>query len=335
MVDDRRRVEGLVRAHGHDTLSFFKLREDKDHLFTPDGRACVGYRVEGGVMMVSADPVGPANALPKLVEEVARFAADRGLRLGVFAASEAARELWAGAGLRALYLGEEAILDARAFSLEGRPIRKVRQSVSRLEKAGYTTELRRLGELDGAAVAELERVAERARAGAPETGFAMEMDSLRGEHQAETVVLLARQPDGTVRGLLHFVPCYGRPAMSLSLMRRERGTPNGLTELMVVRAVEALRAEGIEELSLNFATFARWITAPATRLERALGRVAVLGDRWFQIDSLRRANAKYFPRWEPRYLLYRGRLGLPRVALAALWAEGLIPKPRPVGRGPK
>ncbi len=334
MPDDRRRVEALVRAHGHDTLSFFKLREDKEYLFSADGRSCVGYRVEGGVLMVSADPLGPADALSGLVAEVASFASERGLRLGVFAASEAARELWAGAGLRALYLGEEAILDAGSFSLEGRPIRKVRQSVSRLEKAGYRTELRRLGELDAAAVAELERVAERARAGAPETGFAMEMDSLRGEHQAETVVLLARQPDGALRGLLHFVPCYGRPAMSLSLMRRERGTPNGLTEFMVVRAVDALRAEGIEELSLNFAAFARWIAAPANRVERGLGRIVARGDRWFQIDSLRRANAKYFPRWEPRYLLYRGPLGLPRVALAALWAEGLIPKPPSLRRRP-
>jgi lysylphosphatidylglycerol synthetase-like protein (DUF2156 family) len=36
----------LVRAHGSDTLSFFKLRTDKHYFFSADRSAFVGYRVE-------------------------------------------------------------------------------------------------------------------------------------------------------------------------------------------------------------------------------------------------------------------------------------------------
>src|SRR5262245_60647105 len=42
----RRIAAGLVRKHGEDTLSFFKLRTDKHYLFNADRTAFVGYRVE-------------------------------------------------------------------------------------------------------------------------------------------------------------------------------------------------------------------------------------------------------------------------------------------------
>ena len=114
---------------------------------------------------------------------------------------------------------------------------------------------------------------------------------------------------------------------------------------MVARCVELLRERGIEELSLNFAAFGRWLRAPQGRAERVLGRVIAPLDRWFQIESLLRFNGKFHPRWEPRYLCFQGRLGLPRAGLAALWAEGQLPRPRaprlaatltlkPLGAGP-
>ncbi len=152
----------------------------------------------------------------------------------------------------------------------------------------------------------------------------MALDSLRGD---DTVVVLARDEQGTIRGLLHFVPCYGRSTMSLSFMRRDPATPNGLMEFMVARGIELLRERGIDEVSLNFAAFAKWLHSPEKRSERALGKLVALGNPFFQIESLYRFNAKFFPRWEPRYLVYEGRFGLPRVSIAALWAEGQLWKP--------
>ncbi|HET8979143.1 MAG TPA: phosphatidylglycerol lysyltransferase domain-containing protein [Solirubrobacteraceae bacterium] len=326
----RRAAAELVRAHGHDTLSFFKLREDKHYFFSSDRSAFVGYRIEAGVLLLSGDPVGPQEAFPQLLRDVSAFAEVRGLKVSAIGASEQMRALWAQLGLRTIYLGDEAIIELARFSLEGRPIRKVRQSVSRLRKAGFEAEAHPVSALDPQTAREVELVLERGREGAPERGFSMAMDSIRSEHEAETIVVLARdasRPGRPVRGVLHFVPCYGRPAMSLSFMRRDPDTPNGLTEFLVVQAIELLRERGVQEISLNFAAFARWMHSPERWFERVLGRLIALGNPFFQIESLYRFNAKFFPRWEPRYLVYQGALGLPRASLAALWAEGQIPKP--------
>ncbi len=325
----RAAAAGLVRAYGHDTLSFFKLRGDKHYLFSPDGRAFIGYRIENGVLLCSGDPVGAQSAFPALLAQVQAFAQVRGLKLGAVGASEGICPLYETLGLRTLYLGDEAVVELDRFSLEGRPIRKVRQSVTRLQKAGYAAQLRELQTLDDTELAEVEHVVELGRQGAPERGFSMALDSLQGEHRADTLVLIARDCEGAVRGVLHFVPCYGRCTVSLSFMRRDPATPNGLMEFMVAKAIDKLRERGIDELSLNFAAFARWLHSPAKRTERVLGRLVALGNRFFQIESLYRFNAKFFPRWEPRFLVYEGAFGLPRTGIAALWAEGQLWKPAP------
>jgi lysyl-tRNA synthetase, class II len=324
----RRLAVEVVREHGQDTLSFFKLRPDKHYFFNDDRTAFVAYRVEAGTLLLSGDPVGPTEAFADLLLQVRGFARSRGLKLAAVGASEQLVKIYDELGLQALYIGDEAIVELNKFSLEGRPIRKVRQSVSRLTKAGFSAELRTLATLDQSTLPEIERVIELGRQGRPERGFSMAMDSVRGDCEQDTLFVLARDQSGAIRGVLHFVPCYGRAAVSLSMMRRDPTTPNGLTEFLVVRAIELLRERGIEEMSLNFATGARFMHAPKGRVEAGLGRLCHCLDRFFQIESLYRFNVKFFPRWDTRYLVYEGVFGLPRAALASMWAEGQIPKPR-------
>ena len=317
----------IVDVHGRDTLSYFKLRADQPYFFDSAHEAFAAYRIEGGVLLLSGDPVGPAHALPRLLQELCAFAEVSGLKVGVVGASERFAGLARGAGLSSLYIGDEAIVDVERFSLEGRAIRKVRQSVARLERAGYAVEVSPVADLRPETLRALEEVSERWRRGKPERGFSMAMDGLRGAHLGGTTVVIASDRTGTPRAFLHFVPTAGTAA-SLSFMRRDPDTPNGLMEFLVVRAIELLRTQGISELSLNFAAFARLLHSPSGRHERALAKLASATDRFFQVESLYRFNAKFSPRWQPRYLLYEPPFGFTRTGLAAMWAEGQLPKPR-------
>ena len=319
----------LVRAYGRDTLAYFKLRADKHYLFSDDLRAFVGYRIESGVLIVSGEPVGPAETLPGLLVKLAQFAERRGLRLAAVGVSAATKPLFEQLGLRSLYLGDEAIVETASFSLEGRAIRKVRQSVSRLEKHGYTCTIASVGDLDPATIAEVEQAALQWLGEVDERGFAMALDADIASHK-ETLLVLARDPDGALRGVLHLVPSYGRSAVSLSMMRRHPEAPNGLTEYMIVKTIETLRARNIDELSLNFAAFARFLHSPEGVAQRLMRRLLQLADSFFQIERLYRFNDKFNPHWEARYLMHEGALNLPRTALATLWVEGQLPKPPPL-----
>jgi lysyl-tRNA synthetase class 2 len=322
------RAHAVLRAHGSGTLGFFSLRADHQFLFSPDRRAYLAFQVEGGVVTVAGDPVGDAASVPGLVRSLADLAERRGLRIAVIGAGAATLDLWRGLGLRAVYLGDEAIVDTSRFSLEGRPIRKVRQSVTRLTREGYVADVHRVGDLTPDEITTLDAISTRWRGGRPERGFSMALEQISGSEQADCLVIAARDASGTVRGFLHFAPVYGQSAMSLAFMRRDPDTPNGLTEFLVCAAIQRLRDRGVERVSLNFAAFGRLMRAPRNMRERLIGRVIRLGDRWFQISSLLRFNEKFFPDWEPRYLMCEGASGAARAGLAAAWLEGHLPRLR-------
>jgi lysyl-tRNA synthetase class 2 len=146
----------------------------------------------------------------------------------------------------------------------------------------------------------------------------------------DTLVVLARDAAGDLRGLLHFVP-WGADGLSLDLMRRDRSSENGLIEAMVAGLLTAAPDLGVRRVSLNFAVF-RSVFARGERLGAGpvlrLWRSILLGlSRFWQIESLYRANAKYHPTWEPRFVCFRSSSDLPRVGIAALRAEAFLVAP--------
>jgi lysyl-tRNA synthetase class 2 len=323
---DRRRAAALVRRHGTDTLSAFKLRCDLQRLWSADGRAMVAFRIEAGSMLLAGDPLGPPDALSGMLEEAIAWAHRHGLGFGAVGASEQFATTARGAGVRRLYLGDEALLPTGSMDLSGGARKTMRKAVNRVARNGYTAELVTVAELDAATIARLRAVSDAWRHGAPERGFSMAHDTLVDDLLPDAMVLLGRDAEGTVRGFLHFVPVFGRSATSLGFMRRERDTPNGLTEFLVVEAARLLGERGLTEFSLNFAAYGRWLRDPANGIERALAVVLRRADKYFQVERLLKFNQKFDPRWQPRYLLFESPAQLPRIALASMWAEGQLPR---------
>ena len=324
---DRERAARAVRSHGDDTLSAFKLRADLHRRWSQDGLAFAAYRIEAGTLILAGDPVGPAASASALLDDLAADARRHGLLFGVCGAGAATAGTAHDRGLHRLYMGDEAIVAAGPMDLSGGSRKSLRKAVNRMARNGYTAELAEVSRLGPATLAALQNVSARWRNGAPERGFSMTHDTVADALLPDAMIVLARDGDGVVRGFLHFVPIFGRPAVSLGFMRRERDTPNGVIDFLVVEAARLLGERGVEEFSLNFAAFGRWLRDPANVIERALARVLIVGDRWFQVERLLRFTQKFDPRWQPRYLLFEKPAALPRTALAAMWAEGQLPKP--------
>jgi lysyl-tRNA synthetase class 2 len=324
---EREHVHELVSRYGADTIAPFALRADKSYFFSGDQTAVLAYRVSGGVAIVAGDPIGPADSHCELVRRFIEFAHARGWRVAVLGVSETSLELYRSLGLRALYHGDEAVVNTDTFSLEGRPIRKVRQSVHRLQDAGFEAVALRPSELGATMRERLEDIARTWRGDAPERGFTMALDALFALGDEDAIFIVGFDCTREPMGFLHFAISHAGGALSLSSMPRLREVPNGFNEWLICESIAWARASGYKRVSLNFAPFAA-LLAPVGELTRAEQLQAATLRRLkgrFQLDNLLHFNRKFFPEWQRRFVVYERRRDLPRVGVAALAAEAYLP----------
>ncbi|MFI1964175.1 phosphatidylglycerol lysyltransferase domain-containing protein [Streptomyces pathocidini] len=364
--EDEVRLRELLDRHGdRDSLGHFALRRDKGVVFSPTGKAAVCYRVVSGVMLASGDPIGDVEAWPGAIERFMAQARLHSWTPAVMGCSETGGQVWTReTGLDALELGDEAVVDVPDFTLSGRAMRNVRQMVKRIERNGYETRVRRVRDLCPEELELVRRAAADWRGTDTERGFSMALGRIGdpadgdcviatahkadenpqdqthslGQHTAETARHSASHgPYGDLKAVLHFVP-WGPDGMSLDLMRRDRSADPGMNELLIVAALQAAPGLGVRRVSLNFAMFrsalARGERLGAGPVLRGWRGLLVFLSRWFQIESLYKFNAKFRPRWEPRFLVFGNTRDLPRIGFAAMQAEGFVTLglPRPFAR---
>jgi lysyl-tRNA synthetase, class II len=329
--DEERLRDLLSRFGGRDSLGYFALRGDKTAIFSPSGKAAVVYRVIGSVTLASGDPVGDPEAWPQAIEAWLDEAYEYAWTPGVVGASEVAAIAYRRAGLDSLEMGDEAVLDLEEFSLEGRSMRGVRQAVNRVRRAGYTLDVRRQRDLGTEDLVEVITTADALREEDVERGFSMALGRLGDSRDPDLLIARTRDGDGRLVAVLAFVP-WGTDGLSLDLMRRAQGSENGTVEFVVTGVVEAVRAMGVTRISLNFAVFRsvfeRGSRVGAGPVLRVWHRLLMIASKWWQIESLYRANVKYNPEWVPRFVCFRKAAELPRVVIAAAEAEAFIQRPR-------
>ena len=310
-----------------DSVAYFATRNDKSVVWSKNKKAAIAYRVVDGVMLASGDPIGEYSLWPEAIAEFIKKANEYAWTPAVMGASERGGEVWVKeTKMLAFDYGDEAIIDVKSFTIEGKIMGNVRHMVNRTKRDGYSATTCKWIELEDLDKQKLISFANEWRYGATERGFSMSMDRFGDDKDSETIITIARKDD-EIKGFIYFMP-WSTFGWSLDRMQRERGIDPGINELMIVSTVEEAKQRGITKVSLNFAAFRsvferadKLSAGPIVRFSRNAIRFA---SNWFQVESLFRFNAKFQPEWQTRYVLYPTAADMPRVGWAALKAERFI-----------
>jgi lysylphosphatidylglycerol synthetase-like protein (DUF2156 family) len=322
------RARDIVRRHGTGTLDYFALRDDKQWFFHRD--SLVAYAVFGGVCLVSPDPIGPFSERAHVWDSFRRYVDRNGWGLGVMGAGEEWLPTYQASGMHFVYIGDEAVVDPREFSLEGGKMKGLRQAVNRVARFGYTVRFLDPAHLEPKDAACMAELMAKSRRGEQERGFSMMLGRLFDPRDTGLLLTLVEGPDGAPVAMCQFVPSPAIGGYSLDLMRRDPGDhPNGLLDFALCSTISHLRDMGMRGLSLNFAAMRSILEGDSgdgvtQRVERwAIRRLSGV----LQIETLWRFNAKYEPKWLPRYIVFDSAEQFVPVAVQIMRAESLTEVP--------
>lgn len=310
---ERVRVRALLERYAANSVAYFHLLDDKTYFFASSGEAFIGYRMAGTTAVALGEPIGEPFARKLVVREFAEFCDLNGWAFCFHQVTEAGVPDLREAGLKALKIGEEAVIPLPEFSLAGKSFKHIRNAANRLEREGYRCEvlpcpvppgtMNELEEVSNAWLTARER---------RERGFTLGQFSR--DYLNETEVHVVRAPDGAIEAFANVIPSFQSKEGNFDLMRHRPNAEDGVMDFLFLHLIQHFRAAGMEGMNLGMAPLANLegggLVAAALRL------LYSRGSRFFSYEGLRAYKEKWKPRWEPRYLVYRSDLQLPQLVLA-------------------
>lgn len=313
---DGDRAVALLEAHGGGTLSWMATWPGTEYLYGEDGY--VAYRRHAGVAIALGNPVGSPDWQRQAPQAFAAHCDREGLIHAWFSVT---KEI---TGAHRVQVAEDTLVDLPELEFRGKKWQDVRTARNRAAKDNIQFRMVTLADESQAVIRQVRDVS----AGwlkskhTPELGF-----TLGGVTEAmdpRVRVGIAVDADGTVHGVTSWLPILdsnGKPrGWTLDMMRRKANGFRPVVEFMIAEACLTFQAEGAELVSLSGAPLVRSDTGKVGAVQRMLDLTGKLMEPLYGFASLHAFKAKFQPRREPLYLVYRSTGDLPRIGAAVLRA---------------
>jgi phosphatidylglycerol lysyltransferase len=305
------RARTLIAASDQ-TLANAALTGDKRLLFSDAGDAFLMYQTTRRSWVALGDPIGSPQGAEELVWRLREMSDHHGAATVFYQVSGERLALYVDLGLAALKIGEEARVPLPDFSLEGATRAELRQAHRRAQRDGASFEV--VPAPDVAALLPLVQPISDAWLAAKSTaekGFSVGAFSPQYLQQFPLALVRCGGKAAAFANLWTTATCA---ELSVDLMRFDPSAPRSAMDYLFIELMLWGRREGYRWFNLGMAPLAGLEAHPLAPAWHRVGNFVFRhGEHFYNFEGLRRYKAKFDPAWEPRYLVARGGLALPRV----------------------
>lgn len=314
-VTERKKAEEIVKQYGRTVLARFCLFSDKQYFFSPGG-SLIAYAYRNRTAVVLGDPIGPREDRLPAVKAFREFCSHNDWELTFYQTLPDTLDVYHQAGMRAVKIGFEGIVDLSHFTLAGGEMKPIRTSVNKFERLGYSCHLSQPPHfeklLDDLEIISDEWLGER---NSKEMKFSLGW--FDREYLCTTIIAYVQDDKGQVISFANLVDEYQNRELAVDLMRHRRDIPPGTMDYLFAKILLEAQQLHYERFNLGLSGLAGVgeSTSDPT-MERALHFIYSNVNLAYNFKGLHAFKEKFNPNWSPRYLIYSNLASLPVVAVA-------------------
>jgi phosphatidylglycerol lysyltransferase len=317
---DCSRANEIVQRFGRTSLARFTLLPDKAYFFSPGG-TMFAFVHKGRVALVLGDPIGPEPDLAEALKAFKDHCSRNDWLPAFYQVQPDYLDLYRSIGLDALMIGQEAIVDLSAFTLEGKAGKEFRTTLNKMDRLGHRAEMH-LPPLSDELIQNLRDVSNEWLTSMHGTELKFSVGGFDDDYIRSSPVMTISAPDGTISAFANVVAEYRRNELTADLMRRRHQIENGTMDFLFISLLNWAREQGAASFSLGLSALSG-LDSAADNLstERALKFIYENVNRFYNFKGLHAFKEKFHPQWQPRYLVHPGFSSLPAVGTALVRAH--------------
>jgi len=309
------RASRIVEQYARSPVDIFKLWLRNSYVFSASNSCVIAYQVANNIAVALGDPVGPENETEETLRRFLHICEWRGWEAAVYRARSDLLPMYSDLNLKKLKIGDDAIVDLSEFSLEGKSKRDLRSKTHQFQEAGIEV-VDYQPPLPPDTIAQLKSVSDEWLTIPRRRERTFTVGHFDPVYLRSTAVLAVVDLSGTILAFINLIP-VNATEITGDLMRRSRDVPNWIMDYLFIKFFQYARARGYSRVSLGMAPMTGFKEEERSTLEeRAIHGLFQKLNFLFNFRGLYRYKAKFATFWEPRYLVYRNLLQLPRIAWA-------------------
>ncbi|HEY5369285.1 MAG TPA: phosphatidylglycerol lysyltransferase domain-containing protein [Hanamia sp.] len=298
----RKRAAALLEEFGNSSLDFFKISADKLFFFSEIHEAFVSYRIAGGFAVVLEEPVCAEENKLEVIAEFYRQCKKMGLKVAFYRVDENSILWFNQLRKQKIIIGQEAILDAENFTLQGKGKQSLRNSLNSLSKKGFETQVY-LSPLNNNIVAALKSVSDEWLQAYEKDEQVFSQGMFNAEEIASQDVITITNIEGEIVSFLNIVPDFTPEECTYDLIRKTRDAPGGCMDALIIKLIEYAKEKQCRFINLGLVPMTG-ITEPNNPSEQLIKFAGEKLKRFRHFQGLREFKKKYATNWENKYLVY-------------------------------
>lgn len=295
----------IIDQYGGHNLSHLLFSGDKNMFVNEQHDAFIMYRFYRNSFIVLGDPVGNEESFNALLEKFYDHATYLGAEVIFYQVSEKHLSLYHDFGNQFFKLGEEALIDAQAFTTSGKKRRGFRATLNKVETMGYTFEMLS-SPIDEATFKQLKEVSDGWLGQDKE--FYFSVGNFSREYLDAAPIAVLRNEDGHIDAFCTLMPVKDHEIVSVDLIRWNRSIDVPFMDALYLHMLQWSKDNGYAYFNMGMATLSNVGQMPYGHMrEKFAGRLYEHFNGLYSFQGLRKYKSKFNPNWESRFLVYHRR----------------------------